>query len=184
MNGWLLKIRSLHTYVVHRMFYFERYCVIVCNTKNLKSPVKSCCDQISEYCPASRLYHEILLMTIKDLHSAIFDVNHQTNQRYKSSSIFDDNQRLYNKDVYTRLHFPTVLPAAVISTSCIKDCSQPRFFKGSQKPAKNSLYSTIFDDKRQFYKDVLYSNSILKRLLYYIPDRWQARVPAVQPADI
>ena len=46
MNSGLSKIRSLHTYVMHRMFYFERYCIIVTwvppkdivnNLKNLKS---------------------------------------------------------------------------------------------------------------------------------------------------
>ena len=26
INGWLSKIRSLHTYDMYRMFYFERYC--------------------------------------------------------------------------------------------------------------------------------------------------------------
>ena len=28
MNGRLSKIRSLHTYVMHQMFYFERYCIL------------------------------------------------------------------------------------------------------------------------------------------------------------
>ena len=27
MHSWLSKIRSLHTYVIHRMVYFERYCI-------------------------------------------------------------------------------------------------------------------------------------------------------------
>ena len=27
INGRLSKIRSLHTYVMHRMFYFEQYCM-------------------------------------------------------------------------------------------------------------------------------------------------------------
>ena len=30
MNGGLSKIRSLHTYVMHWMFYFERYCTKIC----------------------------------------------------------------------------------------------------------------------------------------------------------
>ena len=47
MDGKVSKIRSLHTYVMHRMFYFERYCISsiifsdslsFCEKKNFPKP--------------------------------------------------------------------------------------------------------------------------------------------------
>ena len=51
MNGGLSKIRSLHTYVIHRMFYFERYCTskkIHFEYETLSERVNSVLEKVTE----------------------------------------------------------------------------------------------------------------------------------------